>query len=328
MFEFEHLNILYILPLPLLIWFIMPTLHHKRSALKVPFFDEMLQAGGLKSRKRTAIYKRKLMEWICLSLCWILMVMALAKPQIVGTPEKEVKNARNLLLAVDLSGSMATTDWEINDERCSRWTGVQDVLHHFIEKRNGDRIGVIFFGSQAYLQVPFTTDLNVVNHWIDQVAVGMAGGKTAMGNAIGLGIELFKKDSIDTKTMILLTDGVDSGSHINPLQAARLASKDSIVIHTVGIGRKGSGVYDLDEKSLKSIASQSHGTYFKATNQIELNRIYDTLDKMEPIEFEDNGFTPITPLYYYPLGLALGILLLLNTVHVIVLIIKRTKSDE
>ncbi|QZE13955.1 VWA domain-containing protein [Halosquirtibacter laminarini] len=318
MFEFNHIYFLYLLPLPILVWFLVPAKHLRKSALKVPFFEDLVIGGGVKSQKRVNIHKRSVIEWITLSICWVSVLLALAKPQVVGTPEKTVKHARNLLLAVDLSGSMATTDWKIENELYSRWSGVNKVLHQFIEKRRGDRVGVIFFGSQAYVQVPFTTDLDAVNSWIDQVDVGMAGGKTAMGNAIGMGIKLFKEDSSSIKTMILLTDGVDSGSEINPLQAARLAKEDSIVIHTVGVGKKGSGVYDLDEKSLKSISKASNGEYFKATSQEDLIKIYDTLDKMEPIEFEDKGYTPITPLYYYPLCIGLSFLLLLNLILAVV----------
>jgi len=215
------------------------------------------------------------------------------------------------MFAIDLSGSMATTDWEINGKRATRWDAVKDVMAGFIKKREGDRIGLILFGTQAYLQVPFTSDLNVVNNYLQESEVGMPGERTAIGNAIGLGVKLFDADSTDRKVMILLTDGVDSGSEINPIQAARTAAADSVVIYTIGIGNPVAKIFDVDEPMMKQIAKDTNGKYFLAIDEKQLEDVYKTLDELEPIEYEEETYKPATLLYYYPLGIVI-ILALLN----------------
>jgi Ca-activated chloride channel family protein len=177
-------------------------------------------------------------------------------------------------------------------------------MDEFIEQREGDRMGLIFFGTQAYLQVPFTTDLKMVFNLLHEVEVGMAGQKTAMGNAIGRSVELFEADSVDKKVLILLTDGVDSGSEINPIQAARTAALDSVLIYTIGMGDPNAGLFDLDERTLRQIASETGGKYFRAIDREQLEGVYAEINMLEPIEYEDESYRPVKLLYFWPLSAA------------------------
>ena len=206
--------------------------------------------------------------------------------------------------------SMETRDWENNQGlQTSRWEAVKEVMEEFIDRRQGDRMGLILFGTQAYLQTPFTDDLQVVQALLESSEVGMAGAKTAIGNSIGKSVELFEQDSIQKKVMVLVTDGADSGSELKPIQAARMAAVDSITIYTIGIGSTRQQTYELDEYTLKEIATASGGQYFRASDRLRLEEIYAELDRLEPIEYENEDFIPKRLLFYYPLLVALSIAL-------------------
>jgi len=310
-FEFGFTYAFFLLPVPILLYFLLPPLRQQKTYMSVPFFKNFIELTGIHGKTGVSVSKKKIVNILTISLIWIFLIAALASPRIVGKPELKLKNARSLMFAVDLSGSMTTTDWEINGKRATRWDAVKDVMAGFIKQREGDRIGLILFGTQAYLQVPFTSDLNVVNKYLQESEVGMPGERTAIGNAIGLGVKLFDADSTDRKVMILLTDGVDSGSEINPIQAARTAAADSVVIYTIGIGNPVAKIFDVDEPMMKQIAKDTNGKYFLAIDEKQLEDVYKTLDELEPIEYEEETYKPATLLYYYPLGIVI-ILALLN----------------
>ena len=179
-------------------------------------------------------------------------------------------------------------------------------------------MGLIFFGSSAYIQAPFTPDLKTVNQMLDEADVGMAGQMTHIGKAIMKGVGMFDKDTIKTKVILLLTDGVDYGTDILPLDAADQAKKDSVVIYTIGIGDPGNRSSDLDERTLTEIAEMTNGQYFRAKDEKRLQEIYAEVDKLEPIEYEEEENKPVTLLYYYPLGAALCVMLLLNVIGMLV----------
>jgi len=188
-------------------------------------------------------------------------------------------------------------------------------MHDFISKREGDRMGLIFFGSSAYIQAPFTPDLATVDNMLEEADVGMAGQMTNIGKAIVKGVEMFQQDTIKTKVMLLLSDGVDAGTDILPLDAADIAKKDSIQSYTIGIGDPNKPGSDLDEKTLKEIAELTDGQYFRAIDSERLEEIYTELDLLEPIEYEEEEYRPKTLLYYYPLGIALVIAILLSFIN-------------
>ncbi len=218
------------------------------------------------------------------------------------------------MVAADISFSMAEKDWVLNAKRVTRWDAVKYLMQGLVEKRKSDQMGLILFGSNAYLQAPLTNDLNVVSWLLDQTEVGMAGQMTSIGQAIALGIKVFKNDTIKQKILLLMTDGIDSKEDILPLDAARQAKKDSITIFTLGIGKAKTGGYELDEKTLKEIASVTGGSYFNAQDSKQLEGVYEKLNELQPVEYQTESYRPVELLYWYPLlacvMLALGFHLL------------------
>ncbi|OHX67075.1 VWA domain-containing protein [Flammeovirga pacifica] len=328
MYEIAYPWMFALLPLPLLMWWLYPAYKQKKEALYYPKFEELTEATRLKPQKSATILKRRWFQYLTNFIGWCLIVIALSNPQYIGEPAKKVKEARNLLIAADISMSMETRDW-INPEgeRMSRWEAVQGVLHDFIQKREGDRIGLMLFGSDVFA-MPFTPDLEIINHTINETGIGMAGHKTTIGNAIALSTQVFDADSIDQKVMILLTDGQDSGSEIVPITASQMAADDSIKIYTVGIGTKKSAAYELDDNTLKMIAKNTGGDYFFAGNIEELNKIYDQLNELEPIEFEDESYRPTRLLFYYPILACLALILTTQFISIIVNLIVSLKRRE
>ena len=315
MFEFGYIWVFFLLPLPLLVYWLLPPLKQRKEALKYPGFREAEAASGQKASSGAWISKRNMLQWSFLTLIWLSILTAFASPRIVGEPEMKVKTARNFVIAADISFSMANKDWEIDGERVTRWQGVKQVLRQFIEKREGDRLALVFFGSNAYLQAPLTTELDVIDFMLDETDVGMAGQMTAIGKAIGYSLDIFKGDSLDQKVLLLLTDGQDDGRGIFPTDAAKMAARDSVTIYTIGIGEATGRNDGLDEETLKQIAEISGGEYFLAQDPEQLQQAYTTLNELEPIEFEAEENAPVTLLFQYPLALALMLGLLLALIR-------------
>ncbi len=308
-FEIAYPWVFFLIPLPLLLYWLLPPLRIKSASLLLPTYENALLFTGQKPRKSAMIKPRGWYKWTILMLSWILLLVALSSPQLVGQPEMKVKTSRNFLIVSDISFSMAQNDWIINGQKATRWEAVKDVMHQFIQKRQGDRMGLIFFGSSAYIQAPFTPDLGTVEQLLEEADVGMAGQMTRIGKAITKGVEMFNNDTIETKVMLLLTDGVDDGTDILPLDAADLAQKDSVLIYTLGIGNPATSDSDLDEETLIEIAEMTNGQYFRAIDTERLQEIYAELDRLEPIEYEEKENRPVTLLYYYPLAASIGVLL-------------------
>ncbi|WP_200976603.1 VWA domain-containing protein [Echinicola sp. 20G] len=309
-FEIGNIWALFLLPLPILVYWLLPPVRMKSASINLPTYSKVLDQTGQKPRKAAMVKRKGFFSWIYLTLIWCLLLAALASPQLVGEPELKVKTSRNFLIAADISFSMATNDWTIDGKKVRRWDAVKEVMHDFIKERKGDRMGLVFFGSSAYIQAPFTPDLETVDQMLEEADVGMAGQMTNIGKAIAKGTTLFEKDTIETKVMLLLTDGVDAGIDVLPLDAADMARRDSVIIYTIGIGDPFGNQSDLDEKTLEEIAEMTGGQYFRAIDTDRLNEIYDELNKLEPIEYEEEENKPVTLLYIYPLGAALGLMLL------------------
>lgn len=313
-FEIAYPWVLALLPLPLLVYWFVPALKMRSASLTLPIYQKAIDYTGEKPREAALIKRRGWLRWMLLMLSWLLLVSALSSPRLVGEPEMKVKTSRNFLVIADISFSMASKDWELEGEKARRWDAVKEVMYDFIEKREGDRMGLIFFGTSAYIQAPFTPDLETVRQMLDEADVGMAGQMTHIGKAITKGVEMFERDTIETKVMLLLTDGVDAGTDILPLDAAGLAQEDSVIIYTIGIGTPGSGGSDLDENTLLEIADMTGGRYFLARDKDRLQEIYTELDRLEPIEYEEEENRPVTLLYHYPLAGALILLMFLALV--------------
>ncbi len=288
-----------------------------------PRFEHKSELTGLKAKKAAWVSRRGIFNELIIWLTWALLIGAAAHPQLSGEPEMQVKNSRSFFIAADISFSMDTRDWVINEQRLSRWEAIKFIMAEFIEEREGDRLGLIFFGSNAYLQSPLTTDLNFIKWQLEETDVGMAGQMTGIGNAIGYASELFEKDTIENKVLLLLTDGVDSGSDISPIDAANMAKKDSITIYTLGIGDTKATGSDLDESTLTHIAESTGGQYFAAIDPVELRKAYDALNELEPIEWEEMQYKPTITLYHYPLILAL----VLALIHQLLLAIIKLSSS-
>ena len=311
-FEIAHLWVFGLLPLPLLVYWLLPPLRIRSASLSIPNFQKAREYTGQRPRSSALVKRRNILVWIGLILIWGLLLTALSSPQLVGKPEMKVKTSRNFLIVADISFSMAQSDWLIEGEKVTRWEAVKKVMHEFIARREGDRMGLIFFGSAAYIQAPFTPDLVTVDNMLEEAGVGMAGQMTNIGKAIVKGIEMFEQDTIKTKVMLLLSDGVDAGTDILPLDAADLAEKDSILVYTIGIGDPDKPGADLDEKTLEEIAEMTGAQYFRAIDVVRLEEIYEELDRLEPIEYEEEEYKPTTLLYHYPLGASIVLALLLS----------------
>ncbi len=327
-FEIAYYWVFWFLPLPFIIYWVLPPLRLKSASLSIPNFEKVQEYTGEKPRNAAMVKRRNFFSFASLTLIWLLLLIALSSPQLVADPEMKVKTSRNFLILADISFSMAQNDWMINGQKVRRWDGVKSVMHDFISKREGDRMGLIFFGSSAYIQAPFTPDLHTVDAMLEEADVGMAGQMTSIGKAIVKGIKMFDQDTVKTKVMLLLTDGVDAGTDILPLDAADLAKKDSILIYTIGIGDPESGNSDLDENTLIEISEMTDAQYFRAKDAERLNEIYDELNLLEPIEYEEEKFKPKTLLFYYPLAAALFLAIFQSLMLSILKVVRQFKNNQ
>ncbi len=315
MIQFQWLWALAFLPLPIILRFILPSAATVQdAALRVPFPDDF-------QNETTTDINLSARRWLLLlaSLAWIFLVLAATQPQWLGERVEIPTSGRDLMMAVDLSGSMQMEDFKINGKMVDRLTATKYVAREFIKRREGDRLGLILFGTQAYLQTPLTFDLVTVETFLLESAIGLAGRETAIGDAIGLAIKRLQDKSQDSRVLILLTDGANTAGEVQPLKAAELAADIGLKIYTIGIGademlrrsffgtRRVNPSADLDEETLTAIAEKTGGKYFRARNTKELEEIYKLLDKMEPVEQESKSFRPVTALYYWPLGLAMAL---------------------
>jgi Ca-activated chloride channel family protein len=310
-FEIAYKWVFWLLPLPLLLYWLLPAMRRRRAALIVPFFNKATIISHQHPKRRAWVTRRNILAWVALIGCWACLLTAASSPRYVGKPAKKTKTVRNFLIVADISFSMAERDWIIDGERMSRWDAIKFIMKDFVANRKSDQVGLVMFGSNPYLQAPLTTDLQAITWLMDQTEVGMAGQMTSIGDAIAFSTRVLKEDTIKQKVMLLLTDGIDAGNNILPLDAAQQAKKDSIIIFTLGIGQaKGSGGYDLDEKTLKEIANVTGGQYFNAMNEGQLKNVYSTLDKLQPVQYDEETYRPVTLLYYYPLlaAVLLGLL--------------------
>lgn len=315
-----------LLPLPLLIRFILPAKNTlKDAALHIPFMDDF--DATVTTDKVT---KRNIPLILLATIAWCLLILAATRPQWLGEPVELPISGRDLMMAVDLSGSMQVEDFQINGRTVNRLQATKHVASEFIKSRQGDRIGLILFGRQAYLQTPLTFDKKTVNTLLQEAAIGLAGQETAIGDAIGLAIKrLVNLDSVEnedtqSRVLILLTDGANTAGEITPIKAAELAGKNNLKIYTIGIGadvmirrsifgaQRVNPSADLDEKTLTAIAEKTGGRYFRARDTQELKKIYSILNQLEPTEKESQSFRPISALYYWPLSLAFFIAFIIS----------------
>jgi len=312
MLIFAHPWLFILLPLPWLVRKLLPGHHELKAAVRVPFMQRLSRLAGLQPGGDVAVAGRRTSQWLVLSLAWLLVVAAIARPQWLGEPIIKELPMRDLLVAVDLSGSMEAQDFTDTDGNVvDRLTAVKQVLDAFFARRDGDRAGLILFGSAAFVQVPFTADLDVVRELLEEAQIRMLGPRTMLGDAMGLAINLFERSEVDERVLIVLTDGNDTGSLVPPERAAEIARDNGVVVHTIAIGDpQAVGEQALDEKTLENIARLTGGGYFHANDRDELEAIYDHLDEINPRQVETQSYRPLTDLYHWPLAATILLTLL------------------
>ena len=320
MIHIEWPMLLLALPLPLLVrWLMPPQAVTRDAALKMPFIEELGQVShvSMAPNKSWPI-------WLA-SIAWVLLVLATCRPQWLGEPIEQAVSGRDLMLAIDVSGSMDEDDFFINNQPVDRLTATKRVATAFINRRLGDRIGLILFGTTAYLQTPLTFDRKTVSTLLDEAFIGITDDEpaTSIGDAIGLAVKHLKDEKKNSRVLILLTDGANTAGEISPLQAAQLAADINLKIYTIGVGadekivrsffgnRRVNPSRDLDETTLRTIAELTEGRYFRARNQEELDGIYKLLDLLEPVEKDKQYYRPMKELYPWPLASALVLMMLL-----------------
>ncbi|UIP30153.1 VWA domain-containing protein [Photobacterium sp. TLY01] len=306
MFEFIWWWVLILLPLP---WFIYRFSKPVQpvAAITLPVLPENL-------------VKKPVRRWqsILALLCWISLLGALARPVWFGDPVQIQPEHRDMLLAVDLSGSMSIEDMvDGQGNTIDRLTAVKQVVTDFISKRQGDRLGLVLFANHAYLQTPLTFDLNTVKQQLGRTVLGLIGQSTAIGEGLGIAAKSFINSDAEQRVIILLSDGANTSGVINPLEAAKLAAENKVRIYTVGIGaeemvqrsffgdRMVNPSQDLDEHALTQIASLTGGQYFRARNPQELASIYQSINDLEPVSTAQQTWRPREELFRFPLAGAL-----------------------
>lgn len=318
-----------LLPLPLLVYFLPAKKAAQESAaLKMPSLPNIDASAQVNSQNRKA-------PIIVLTICWCLFVLALTRPQWLGEAIDIPTQGREMMIAVDLSGSMQIEDMSLSGNTVNRLVMLKSVLGDFIERRVGDRLGLILFADDAYMQTPMTFDRKTVKQMLDESELGLVGRKTAIGDAIALAVKRFDEKQQSNKVLLLLTDGQNTAGKITPEQALELAIAKEITIYTIGIGadvmlqqslfgtRRVNPSSELDEQSLANIAEKTGGQYFRAKDSQGMEEIYTLLDSLEPIEQDQQQMRPLTALFYWPLALAALIALLYLVITNIALLLPR-----
>ncbi|MFI4919263.1 MAG: vWA domain-containing protein [Legionellales bacterium] len=315
MFELTNPWMLLLLPMPLLLWYVLPCVKVQLPvALKVPFFQAM---SGIVAAETHFIFARTLL--LIPALIWCSLVVALAGPRWVGEPRPVARDGYNIMMALDLSGSMEITDMLLHGRPVSRLAVVKRAAAQFVQDRTGDKIGLILFGTRAYLQTPLTYDRHSVFMRIEDATAGLAGKTTSIGDALGLAVKRLEDVPKKGRIIILLTDGANNSGVLAPLKAAELAKDDGIKVYTIGLGSEAdpgalnNGLFmpnvaaDLDEGTLKKIAAMTGGQYFRAADTETLHAIYKTIHQLETVSQEQATIRPQKD--YYPWFVACALLL-------------------
>ena len=302
------------LPLPWLVYKLMARAPRQDASLFVPFFEKLTR---LQSDSDTIVSSR-LLNLICCTLIWLLVVLAASRPQWLGDPVELPSTGRDLMLAVDISGSMEAQDMVVGNRQVSRIDVVKAVVSDFVERREGDRLGLILFAAHAYVQAPLTFDRDTVGTLLEESEIGIIEeSATAIGDAIGLSVKHLRNRPENSRVLVLLTDGVNNAGSVSPVQAGQLAETENIKIYTIGIGadqvvqrtffgsRSVNPSAELDEETLTQIAESTGGRYFRARDVNDLVEIYEELDRLETIEQDEQTYRPTKILFYWPLGAAL-----------------------
>lgn len=314
MLDFNFLWAFVLLPLPLLIRFLLAPKKRNYTQLWIPLAEGLQKQDSNKSNPLLSFFT----PW----LLWALLLTALAQPVWLGEPIRIQQQSRDMMLSIDLSGSMEERDMTLNGQTVDRLTLLKSLVKEFVDSRQGDRLGLILFADHAYLQTPLTFDLQTIKTMVDETQIGLVGNRTAIGESIAIAIKRFIENKNEQRVLILLTDGANTSGQIKPIPAAQQAAKNNITIYTIGIGAdemykqsfwgktKVNPSADLDESTLKEVAKLTNGEYFRARSQQDLERIYDTINQLQPVDSDSLEFRPEKNLFFWPLSIAIVILTL------------------
>ncbi|MCM2679221.1 VWA domain-containing protein [Echinimonas agarilytica] len=310
-----------LLPLPWVVRRFLPAQPAQLAKLYLPTATQL--AGQM--RDVTPQRSQLALIWVI----WILLIAAMARPQWEGEPIGRPLEGRDLMVAVDLSQSMSIKDMNLNGQTVDRLTIVKQVLSDFIERRQGDRIGLVLFADTAYLQAPLTFDRKTVSTFLDEAVLGLVGRMTAIGDAIGVSVKHMLNQKSDHKVLVLLTDGDNTSGKFSPERATQIAKEYDVTIYTVGVGAEvmvkrsllGSQTInpssDLNERGLTAIAEATGGRYFRAKDAQSLAEVYSAIDALEPVASDSTFFRPMHDIFFYPLAAALGLSVLLFIVRLL-----------
>lgn len=316
MLEFASPWALFMLLAPAVVRVLTPEFRDRGKSVRAPFFARLILLTGKTPTEGTVLLTKGSLRRIAIFAIWVCLVVALARPEQVGEPIIRETAARDMLLIVDLSGSMEAQDFTAADgTSVTRLDAVKAVLDEFITRRESDRLALAVFGNAAFPQAPFTDDHATVRTLLGELQVRMAGAQTMIGDAIGLAVRLFEASDREHKTVIILTDGNDTGSLMPVTRAARIAAENGITIHTIAIGDPTTvGEKALDVDALKEISEIADGRFFLALDRDELETIYAELDRLEPELIETQSYRPRYALFHYPLALGMALLIVLTLV--------------
>ncbi len=317
MYEFTWWWAFVLLPLPWLIYhFVKPV--PRPAAIQLPRIPADI---GVQQKSNLA-------RAILMGMLWISLITALARPIWYGDPIQIEPEHRDMMLAVDLSGSMETPDMVFGNGRATdRLSAVKKVVSQFVDNREGDRVGLVLFADHGYLQTPLTLDRNTVVEQLNRAVLGLIGQTTAIGEGLAVASKTFIDSDAPQRVIILLSDGANTAGVVQPLEAAELAKDSGVTFYTIGIGadrleqRSIFGSYtvnpsqDLDEKTLTKIAEMTGGKYFRARNPEELQQIYDVIDSLEPISTATQTWRPRDELFRYPLAFALALSVVITLIR-------------
>lgn len=320
-----------LLPLPWLVRQFAPSAPLSTSgALRVPFFRQLANERGPENTRTLS----RPWRLIGASLIWVLLVCAAARPVFVGNEMPLPVESRDLMFAVDLSGSMARADFTLDGQASDRLTVVKAAADDFISRRTGERIGLVLFSDRAFVQAPLTLDRQVVRSLLDEAQVGLTGTETAIGDAIAISIKRLKDRPVQNRVLILMTDGASNAGVLSPMKAAALAKELGVRIYTIGVGAEQMLVQssmgqrivnpseDLDEKTLDAIATETGGRYFRANDTSGLASVYKQLDKLEPVSADPIFVRPSVSLFFWPLAIAV----LLTALMILSMLLSRMTS--
>jgi len=334
MIEFVYPWAFVLILLPVFIVLFAPAYKERKSSIKVPYFARLVDVTGEKPQSGAVLLNRNNLQRLLIGFSWLCIVTAIAKPEMIGAPINQEKSARDLMVAVDLSGSMSVEDFTLpkddntqssadsitsanengstsgKTEKVNRLVAVKHVLNAFVKGREHDRLGLILFGDAPYLQAPFTDDIPTWQALLNESDIGMAGQSTAFGDAIGLAISVFEQSDTKNRVLIVLTDGNDTASKVPPVEAAKVAAAHDIKIYTIAIGDPTAvGEEKVDLGVLKEMADISQGKSFQALNSDELLEVYAEIDKLEPEQFDSLSFRPRVSIHHYPIILFVSLYL-------------------